>query len=226
MHIELLHRPANSIAHLTFSQGESMTTEAGAMVAMSQNLEVETSTHKKGQGGVLKALKRMISGESFFMNHYTASKDGAELWLAPPLSGDICKLDLQGQRLIVQSGSFMAASPDIDVGMGWQGFQSMLSGEGLFWLSLSGRGQLLLSSFGAIYAVHVDGEHVVDTGHIVAFDETLNFSISKAGTSWLHSFIGGEGLVCRFKGQGTIWCQSHSPAAFGQALSPVLRARS
>ena len=46
----------------------------------------------------------------------------------------------------------------------------------------------------------VDGEYIVDTGHIVAFNETLNFSLSKAGKSWMSSILGGEGLVCRFQG--------------------------
>ena len=76
-----------------------------------------------------------------------------------------------------------------------------------------------------IYPVEVDGEYTVDTGHIVAFDETLKFSISKAGSSWLHSFMGGEGLVCRFKGKGRIWCQSHDAKGFGKKLRPYLKVK-
>ena len=85
---------------------------------------------------------------------------------------------------------------------------------------MKGSGKIILSSFGAIYPVEVDGEYIVDTGHIVAFNETLNFSITKAGKSWWHSFLGGEGLVCKFKGRGTVWCQSHNPSSFGNALTP------
>ena len=67
----------------------------------------------------------------------------------------------------------------------------------------TGRGKLLLSSFGNIYEQkEVDGDYIVDTGHIVAFEDTLTFELSKAGTSWLHSIFGGEGIVCRFKGKG------------------------
>ncbi|MGB2247694.1 MAG: AIM24 family protein, partial [Alcanivorax sediminis] len=102
---------------------------------------------------------------------------------------------------------------------------SVLSGESVFWLNLKGSGKLVVSSFGAIYPVEVDGEYIVDTGHIVAFNETLDFSITKAGSSWLQSFLGGEGMVCKFKGKGTVWCQSHNPGSFGWAMSPGLKQR-
>jgi uncharacterized protein (TIGR00266 family) len=107
--------------------------------------------------------------------------------------------------------------------MNWQGFKNFLSGENLFWLKASGQGKLVFNSFGSIYQVEVDGEYTVDTGHIVAFSEGLSFDISKAGKSWISSFLGGEGLVCNFKGKGTLWCQSHNESEFGKTLGPMLR---
>ncbi|MCI5144481.1 MAG: AIM24 family protein, partial [Candidatus Electrothrix sp. AR3] len=88
-----------------------------------------------------------------------------------------------------------------------------------------GSGKVVINSFGEIYPIEVDGEYIVDTGHIVAFNETLNFDITKAGKSWISSFLGGEGLVCKFKGKGTVWCQSHNATGFGQTLGPMLRSR-
>jgi uncharacterized protein (TIGR00266 family) len=126
----------------------------------------------------------------------------------------------------VQGGSFVACENGVEVGMGWQGFRTLLSGESLFWVKLQGSGKVLLNSFGAIYAQPVDGEFIVDTGHIVAFNETLQFTLTKAGDSWLHSILGGEGLVCKFRGKGTVWCQSNNQRSFGGALTPTLRARS
>jgi uncharacterized protein (AIM24 family) len=76
-----------------------------------------------------------------------------------------------------------------------------------------------------IYPIEVDGEYIVDTGHIVAFEPSLKFNISKVGESWLSSFLGGEGFVCRFKGKGTVWCQSHNPKSFGSSLGPSLKPR-
>jgi uncharacterized protein (TIGR00266 family) len=224
MEIDITFRPGNSIAKVSLAPNEQVTAEGGAMVTMSGDMDIKTTTHKKGKGGLLKAAKRLLSGESFFLNHYTASNEGGEVLLATALPGDMKAIDLDNERLIVQGGSYVASSPDIDIDMGWQGFKSILSGEGIFWLNLSGKGKVVFNSFGAIYPVEVDGEYIVDTGHIVAFNETLSFTITKAGKSWISSFLGGEGLVCKFQGKGTIWCQSHNAASFGSALGPRLRA--
>ena len=134
---------------------------------------------------------------------------------------------LEGQKIIVQSGSFVLCEENISLNTGWQGFKSLFSGESLFWLNLEGKGNVVFNSFGLIYEVDINEEdYIVDTGHIVAFEETLNFKISKAGSSWLHSMIGGEGLVCRFSGRGKLWCQSHNSTSFGLKLGPKLRPRS
>ncbi len=223
MKVELLHRPGNTAAKVTLNAGESCTTESGAMIAMSGNMSITTTTHKRGSGGLLKAAKRLLAGESFFLNHFSPEQRAGEVWLGSGMSGDMLVRELQAENLIVQSGSFLACSEGINVDMGWQGFKSLFSGESMFWLHLNGTGTLVLSSFGAIYPVEVNGEYIVDTGHIVAFEESLNFSISKAGGSWLQSWLGGEGLVCRFKGRGTVWCQSHNPGSFGEILSPDLK---
>jgi uncharacterized protein (TIGR00266 family) len=222
MKVEIENRPCNTAVKVSLDQGESLTSESGSMIAMDSNLSIETTTYKKGQKGILKSIKRMFAGESFFLNHYTANSPG-ELWLSSQLPGDMIHLNLSGSNLIVQSSSFVAAAENVEMNVGWQGFKSILSGEGLFWLKMSGHGDLILNSFGAIYEVDVEDEYVVDTGHIVAFDESLQFNISKAGSSWLSSFIGGEGFVCRFKGRGKVYCQSHNPTEFGYKLRPYLK---
>ncbi|WP_049721481.1 TIGR00266 family protein [Gilvimarinus polysaccharolyticus] len=223
MKIELVNRPGNTAAKVTLAAGETCTAEAGAMIAMSGHMNITTTTHKKGAGGIFKAAKRMLSGESFFLNHFDPKDKEGELWLGSSLAGDMLALTLDNENLIVQSGSFLASEESVDMDMGWQGFKSLLSGESMFWLNLKGRGQVVLSSFGAIYPIEVDGDYIVDTGHIVAFNETLDFTITKAGSSWLQSFLGGEGLVCKFSGKGTVWCQSHNANSFGHALTPKLR---
>ena len=225
MNTEIHYRPGNSAARVDLAPGESFTAEGGAMIAMSGDMQIETTTHKKGKGSILKSLKRLLTGESLFLNHYTAGANGGHVWVAPTLSGDIEEVTLNQETLIVQGGSFLAAEPSIDMDMNWQGFQSMFSGESLFWISMKGSGKLLMNSFGTIYSVDVDGDFIVDTGHIVAFQETLSFKISKAGKSWISSFLGGEGLVCRFSGKGKLYCQSHNPSAFGAAMTPHLRPR-
>jgi uncharacterized protein (TIGR00266 family) len=225
MQVEVMHGPANAAAKVRLQGGQSFTAEAGAMIAMSQDVRIETTTHKKQSRGVLKAIKRMLGGESFFLNHFTAGPQGGEVWVAPVLPGDMLALNVT-TPMVVQGGSFLAADPAINVDMSWQGFKSLFSGEQVFWLKLTGQGQAVINSFGAIYPLDIDGEYIVDSGHIVAFPETMTFEITKAGKSWISSILGGEGLVCKFKGKGRIWCQSHNAHGFGSTLGPLLKPRS
>lgn len=226
MKAEILCRPASTVAHLTLQAGEAVTCEVGAMIAMSAGMNVETSSRKKGGGGFMKGLKRMFAGENFFLNHFTAQQANQTLLLGPTLVGDITLHQLAGGTLVVQGGSWLASDPAIQIDATWQGFgKAIFSGESMFWVKLSGTGDVLLSSFGAITTIDVNGEYVVDTGHIVAFEDTLRFSVGKAGKSLIGSFLGGEGLVCRFAGQGKLYCQSHNPNSFGQQLGPLLKPR-
>jgi len=225
MQIDLLKRPGNSAARVTLSPGEHLTSESGAMIAMSDNLELTTTTHKRNTGSLFAAAKRLLAGESLFLNHFSASSVAGEVFLAATLPGDMLRYDLQGENLIVQSGSFVACESSVNLNLGWQGFKSFFSGESVFWLQLSGTGPVIISSFGAMYPIEVDGEYIVDTGHIVAFQETLNFTVTKAGGSWATAILGGEGLVCRFSGRGTVWCQSHNAKGFGVELGPELKPR-
>ena len=225
MKVEIVHRHSNTAAKVNLSSGEELTTESGAMIAMSGNMGISTSTYKKGGGSIFKAVKRLFAGESFFLNHFSAQGGPAEIWLSPVLMGDLLEYDLAGESLVVQSGSFLAAESSVEMDVGWQGFKNLFSGESLFWLNLKGRGKVILSSFGVIYPVAVDGEYIVDTGHIVAFQETLNYTLSKAGKSWISSYLGGEGIICKFQGKGIVYCQSHNPSNFGWALNPLLKPR-
>ncbi len=225
MNIELLNRPGNAVAKISLQTGETVTAESGAMIAMSGDMKITTTTHKKSKGGLLEAAKRLLGGESFFLNHFEPAPRGGELWLGANLPGDMMEYNLDDESLIVQGGSFVAGEPSVEVDVGWQGFKSFLSGESVFWLNLKGKGKVVLNSFGAIYPVEVDGEYIVDSGHIVAFNETLDFTITKAGKSWINSFLSGEGLVCKFHGKGTVWCQSHNASNFGNSLTPTLKSR-
>lgn len=225
MEIEVKYGPGNAASCVKLSANESFTAEAGSMIAMSGDVSLQTTTHKRQGGGVFKAMKRMLAGESFFLNHYTASSQGGEVWLSTTLAGDMKVHELKGDTLIVQAGSYVGSDEGVDIDLGWTGMKALFSGESFFWLKASGSGKMVLSSFGAIYPLDVDGEVIVDSGHIVAFESGLDYKISKAGSSWINSFLGGEGFVCRFQGKGRVWCQSHNPKGFGQILGPMLRPR-
>jgi len=226
MESEIVARPSASAAKLSLDSNETITCEVGAMIAMSTGFSVQTSASKRGGSGLWAGMKRMVAGENFFLNHFTATRPDQTLYLGPVLSGDIVHRRLAGETLIVQGSSWLASGPGVELDTTFQGLgNALFSGESMFWIRCSGHGDLFLNSFGAIYEVNVEESHVVDSGHIVAFDSSLQFSTGKLGDSWLQTFLSGEGLVCHFRGQGKLYCQSHSPPSFGKLLGPMLRAR-
>jgi len=83
----------------------------------------------------------------------------------------------------------------------------------------------LIGGFGGIEEVLCDGSMVIDTGHLVAWDAELEYSIGKSGSGWIASWLSGEGLVCHFRGRGRIWIQSRNPAAYGGRVGALLPAR-
>ena len=107
------------------------------------------------------------------------------------------------------------------------GFKTFFAGEGLFVLKAtsSGPGQVLVGAFGGVQEIPCQGNLVIDTGHLVAWDATLQYSVGKSGGGWIASFLSGEGLVCHFQGQGRIWIQSRNPAAYGRIIGPKLPPR-
>jgi uncharacterized protein (TIGR00266 family) len=226
MQIELLQQPDSTIARISLDAGEEIVTEAGSMVAMSSNLQASTTLRQGKGGGILGGLKRMVAGESLFLSVFRSPTSDNEILLAPRLLGDVLQYQMTSTGLVVQAGSYLASTSEVNIELGFQGFKSLFSGENIFWLNMSGSGDLLLSSFGAIYEVPVRGEYIVDTGHIVAFEKSLTFEITKPpGSSWLSTFLGGEGLVCRFKGNGRLFCQTHNATAFGREVGSRLPPR-
>ncbi len=225
MNIEILHQPDSAIARVTLESGEELVAEAGCMIAMSGYINASTTLRQGKGGGILGGLKRLVAGESLFLSVFRSPKSGGEVFLAPKFMCDILLYQVTAIGLVVQSTSYLASENNVDIELGFQGLKSIFSGESVFWLNVTGNGGVILSSFGAIYEIDVDGEYIVDTGHIVAFEKSLNFEITKPGSSWLGAFLGGEGLVCRFKGQGKIYCQSHNAGAFGSVVGSKLPAR-
>lgn len=226
MHAEILARPAASVAKLTLDAGERVVCEVGAMITMSPGFVVETTSRQKGRSGVLAGVKRMFTGENFFLNQFTSQKPAQTLVLGPGITGDVMHHKLTGGTLVVQGSSWLASGPGVTIDATFQGFgNALFSGEGVFWVKCSGQGDVFLNSFGAIYEIAVEGTHIVDSGHIVAFEETLQLKTGKVGSSWIQSFLSGEGVVCHFSGQGKLYCQSHNPPSFGKLLGPKLKAR-
>lgn len=218
LNVTIEHGSAFALAVLTLQAEQPVVVESGAMVSMSANVELQS----KMQGGLMGALKRAVVGESAFLSTFTAHGGPGELTLAPSCPGDIIPLTLNNQSFFVQGGSFLAASPTVAIDTKFGGAKSFFSGEGLFLIGASGSGTLLVSSFGAIRKkVLAPGEqYVVDTGHIVAFESSIQYQLQKAAAGFFRSMTSGEGIVARYVGPGEIYLQTRSLEAFAGILKP------
>ena len=220
---EILYKPSYSLAVLDMERGEEIVAESGAMVSMSPGISIETSTRG---GGLLGGLARkFLTNESFFLNTFHADEPG-EISLAPPLPGDVFYTDMRNQTLMVQSGSYMASSKSLSVDTQWGGAKTFFSKQGLFLIRVQGSGDLFLSSYGAIHIKELgNGEkYIVDTGHMVAFDETVNYRVTRVG-GLKSTLFSGEGLVVELTGPGRILIQSRSADSFLSWLIPQLPKR-
>ncbi len=223
MQTEILYRPSYSLAVVKLNPNETLQVEGGAMVSMTPDLKLET----KAKGGILKSLARsVLGGESFFMNTYTAPSEGGEITLAPALPGDVQVMELQNEVLMVQSGSYVASSQGINVDTKWGGAKTFFGSEGLIMLKVSGTGTLIVSSYGAIHPVELAAgqKYVVDTGHLVTFEDRLDFKVQKVA-GWKSTLFSGEGLVVELTGPGKLTLQTRSEDAFLAWLMPHLPKR-
>lgn len=230
MQHQIEHGPSFAWLKVQLQPGEQIQAEAGAMVRHTPGLVMDTRLNagrKPGFFAKLKAifvgfLRKVLGGETMFINDFHGPQ-GGEVVLAPSLSGHIMHRQLGGQHtLFVQAGSYLASTGEVDTKLRFGGLKSMLGGEGLVLLHCSGTGDVFVNSYGGITEIPVNGGFVVDTGHIVAFDGSLDFKIKGAG-GFKSMLLSGEGLVCEFTGQGTVFIQSRNLGSLVGWLSPWLR---
>jgi len=215
---EVQHQPSFALAILRLQAEQSIQAEAGAMVSMSANIELQSQM----KGGLFGALKRAAGGESAFISTFTARGGPGEVTLAPGAPGDIAGIELSGQQFFVQSSSYLAGDASLTVDTKWGGAKTFFSGEGLFVLLVQGEGLLLVSSFGAIHRKRLQpGErYVVDTGHLVAWESSTQYTLRKAASGFFRSMMSGEGIVAEFNGPGELLIQTRNLAALAGLLKP------
>jgi uncharacterized protein (TIGR00266 family) len=200
--------------------GETVIAEAGAMNYMDDGIGFETkmgdgSTPDSGfMGKLMQVGKRMVTGESLFMTHFTNRGQGKRrVAFAAPYPGSIIPVDLSsvGGNLLCQKDAFLCAALGTQVGIAFNkrlgaGF---FGGEGFILQKLTGDGMAFVHAGGTIVRKELKGEKIlVDTGCLVAFTQNIEYDIERAGN--LKSMVfGGEGLfLATLRGHGTVWLQS------------------
>ncbi|OZG71555.1 TIGR00266 family protein [Hahella sp. CCB-MM4] len=219
MKAEIKGGSAFSYLDVELEAGESITAESDAMSSMSAELDMAT----RPNGSVISALlKKLLGGETFFINRFSNNTGGpCKLTLVQPTPGEIRCAELNGDSLCLQPGAFMAATEGVTLGLRWAGFTSFIAREGLFKLVVSGNGKVWYGAYGALLEREIDGEYIVDTSHLVAYDPSLRLKLQLAG-GLFSSFFGGEGLVTRVEGKGKVVIQSRSISGLTSWINPKL----
>ena len=191
---------------------ETLRVEASSMAYMSPNMTMKT---RLGGG-----LGRFLTGESLFINEFTATGAPGEIGIAPAMPGSVQHLPLENQTVYLEKSAFLASSMSVQTESKWQGMiRGLFSGESLFLIKCSGTGDLWFNTYGAIIPIDVKGDYVVDTGYIAGFTEGLDYKVSKLG-GLKSLFFSGEGFVCRFSGEGRVWIQTRQLPPFLSWINP------
>lgn len=223
------------IVEIELDPQESVVAEAGSMLFMEDEVTFETKMGdgSSPRGGFFDTLKgigsRIFTGESLFLTHFTNSAGGnrkRKVAFSAPYPGTILPVDLAkcpGNVLIAQKDAFLCAAKGtrLSIHFNQKLGSTLFGGEGFILQKLTGDGLAFVHAGGTVVERYLNNETLrVDTGCVVAFEQTIDFSITRAGG--LKSMIfGGEGLfLATLRGTGRVWIQSMPIHKLVQALMP------
>ena len=208
--------------HVALDRGEAIFCESDAMVMMESNLDLSGTV----QGGILQAaMRRFANGESFFQQRIEATRGAGDCLLSPTMPGGVEVLEVGARQYLLSDGAYVAATSGVQVTARSQGIGNALFGGtgGFFIGQSSGTGQLAVNGFGSLFKLDVQpGKDItIDNGHVVAWDSTLQYSLS-ASTNTKRGLLGnlvgsmtsGEGMVLKFSGQGQVLVCSRNKDSF------------
>ena len=202
--------------------GETLITEKGAMSWMSPNMKMETNA-----GGFGKALGRMFSGESIFLNRYSAQGGPGEIAFATSFPGSIKAYDIApGREIVAQKSSFLASEAGVELSVFFQKKigSGLFGGEGFIMQKLSGHGTAFLEIDGSVveYELGSGQSIIVDTGYLAAMDATCSIEIVTV-PGLKNMVFGGEGVFNTvIHGPGKILLQTMPINSVASALIPYL----
>ena len=220
MQYEIQGSPSFTALHIVLDPGEKLLAQPGSMTSMDAGIELTAGLN----GGFPKALTRkFLGGESLFRSQFkNTSNRPQRLVITQNVPGDIRALELEeGLIWNLQPAAFLACEPEVKLGVAVAGFGSFLAKEGFFKQQLSGPGIAFYGGFGALVEKQVEGEYIVDSSHLIAYEPTLKLKIQMAG-GLAASILGGEGLVLRLVGDGKIVIQTRSLKGLAGWLNPKL----
>lgn len=190
-------------------KGESIISENGGMSWMDPKIKMETTTN----GGIMKGLGRVLSGESIFMNSFTAEEDDVEISFASSFPGKILELNLAPEEsIIAQKRAFLCGESSVNMKMHFRKNlgAGLFGGEGFIMQKVTGPGKVFLEIDGDLVKKELAaGEKlVIDNGYLAAMTEGVELNIETV-KGLKNIVFGGEGLfITMLTGPGTVWLQS------------------
>ena len=219
MRYEIIGKTVPAV-EFTLNRGESIYSQRGGMTWQTDGINMKTNA----RGGVMKSLGRMFTGESIFMNTYTANVDGAKVAFATTVPGDIVSVNVgENNGFTVQKSAFLCAEPGVDMSIAFtKKFSAgLFGGEGFVLQKAKGNGMLFLEVDGdPVERILAPGEVLkVDTGNVVGFESTVSYEIETV-KGLGNIFLGGEGLfLTKLVGPGRVIIQSQN---FGDFAGNIL----
>jgi len=208
---------------IEFNPGELIWAEAGAMVYFSGNVQMQA----RARGGILKGLKRAVTGESFFVTEFGAHGGPGVVAFAGRVPGKIAAFDLRGgNQWIFQKDAFVCAEGPVEFDIAFQKRLGaiLFGGEGLLLQRFYGEGNVFIHSPGDLveYTLAPGQVMKVSSGHVAGWEGSVQYDIQTVG-GLKTAFFGGEGLfVTTLTGPGRVLLQSMTLGKFASALIPYL----
>ncbi len=241
MEIVVSHGPSYAVATVLLEPSEAVVAEVGAMVAMDPHVSITTFSAQsldppRRRGGCLSLLtaplRALLSpftdllGGGFYQNRFTAPDRPGSVTFAPSVPGDVAITEITESRgLILQNHAFLCSAPTVLTETTWDGARAFRRSEGIHMLRASGEGIIAFNSFGALKEINVEDHYVVDSGHVVAFEDSLQFDLRVFSRGLIKALFGGEARVAEFSGNGRVWVQSRNTRDWGQTIGPRLSRR-
>ena len=219
MKAEIKGSAAFSYLDVDLEPGEEITAESDAMSSMHADVDMEA---RFNGGLIIGLLRKLLGGETLFINRFSNETDGSRrVTLVQPTPGQIQCIELDGNSFCLQPGAFLACTEGVKIGVRWAGLVSWFAGEGLFKVMVGGHGKVWYGAYGALLEREVDGEMIVDTSHLVAYDPGIRLKLQLAG-GLFSSLFGGEGFVTRLEGKGRVIIQTRSLSGLAAWINPKL----
>lgn len=202
---EIIGHGEGQVLKINFKKNEKFTVKQGCMISMDPvfNLNIKESKF-------FDVIKRVLASGAFFLQEYVAKEDG-ELLIGPSGHGEILKIDIkEGQSYRISTGKFLGCEESVVLNIKPRAREFFGSGDKFFIMEAKGTGSLFVNSVGEIRKIELkeNQEYLIDSGHLILWDNNMEYKSEIAGKLLIKSFLAGEGFVTRFKGPGTIYMQT------------------